>query len=123
MSKYGKELILDIHECDTGTFNRKDLEEYFKVLCNKIGMVRADLHFWDYEGEEFYKAKAPDHLSGTSAIQFIQTSNITIHCLDKLRKVFINVFSCKEFNTEDAVKFTATFFKGRIANKAIVERI
>lgn len=123
---YGQELILDIHECDARAFNRNDLEKYFKGLCVKIGMVRADLHFWDYEGYTGAirdKENAPDHLAGTSAVQFIQTSNITIHCLDKLGKVFINIFSCKDFNTDDAAKFTAIFFDGKIKKQTVVERI
>jgi len=95
MQMYGKELILDIHECNINMFTREKLCEFFEILCDKIDMERCDLYFWDYDDcPEEYK-KASDHLKGRSAIQFISTSNITVHTLDVLKKVFINIFSCK----------------------------
>jgi len=120
--KYGKELILDIHDCEGKTFNRDDIERYFIALCEKIKMTRADLHFWDYEGCEEERKIDPDHLVGTSAVQFIQTSNITIHCLDKLRKVFVNIFSCKDFNSREATEFTQKYFKGTIFKSTEIVR-
>ena len=88
MNGYGKELILDIHECDPTKFTRDSLTNFFEILCDKIDMVAEDLYFWDYEGyPEEYK-KDPDDIKGTSAIQFIRTSNITVHTLDVLQKVF-----------------------------------
>ena len=44
---------------------------------------------------------------GTSAVQFILTSTIVIHTLDLMNAVYVNVFSCKEFDTEKAAAFTA----------------
>lgn len=120
---YGKELILDLHECDVRNFNRIYLEMFFKSMCQLIYMTRADLHFWDYKGHEKEREVDPDHLVGTSAIQFIETSNITIHCLDKLGKVFINIFSCKDFDVDRAAQYTSVFFGGKIKKQTIVERI
>jgi len=111
---YGQELILDLYECNPLVFNRTDLKRFFKELCELIGMQREDLHFWDYTGYPKDKKAAPPHLKGTSAIQFIQTSNITIHTLDDLRKVFINLFSCQSFPSDVAVRFCANFFSGKI---------
>lgn len=97
---YGWELTLDMRDCDPSIFNRDQLGLFFKTLCEAIDMKREDLHFWDYEDDpEGYK-RAPIHLKGTSAVQFIQTSNITIHTLDDLRCVYLNVFSCKTFDPE-----------------------
>jgi len=124
---YGKELILDIHNCDKSIFkknNREFIEEYFKELCKLIDMEREDLHFWDYYAEsEFVYEREPDHLKGTSAIQFIRTSNITIHTLDTLRKVFINIFSCKDFDSIKAAKFTEQWFRGEIITCKDIERV
>lgn len=118
---YGKELILDIECGDPETFCRLVIEEFFIELCNKIDMDRADLHFWDYE-EVGGKEEAPDHLSGTSAIQFISTSNITIHTLDKLRSVYLNIFSCKDFDVPTVEDCALTFFGGRIRRSTTLER-
>lgn len=108
MIGYGKELILDLHGC---TLPRTyfELETYIRCLCSLIGMVEEDIHFWRYEDPEEYE-EAPDHLKGTSVVQFIRTSNITVHTLDALEKVFINIFSCKDFDTEVAATFSKAYF-------------
>lgn len=122
MKPYGKELILDLHNCDPSTFNRESIEGYFKALCEKIDMERCDLHFWDdLETPDDEKETEP-HLVGTSAIQFIKTSNITVHTLDILKKVFINIFSCKYFNEKEAMVFSAKWFGGDIASGEVIDR-
>ena len=63
------------------------------------------------------------HLKGTSAVQFILTSNIIIHTLDLLGNVYINIFSCKDFDPENAIKFSKNWFRGEIVNSHIIERI
>ena len=42
---YGKELILDLHECDPSKFNRKDLEQFCIELCELIDMNREEIHY------------------------------------------------------------------------------
>jgi len=123
MESYGKELILDIHNCDVSKFNRIDIERYIRVLCNDvIDMEREDLHWWDYEDDpEGYK-EAPSHLKGTSCVQFIKTSTIVIHSLVDLKKIFIDIFSCKDFDVEKAVSFTGGYFGGVVKNKTEVIR-
>ena len=107
---YGWELTLDMHNCDPSVFNRIQLELFFKTLCEKIDMKRADLHFWDYTDDPQGYARAAPHLKGTSAVQFIETSNVTIHCLDELRCVYLNIFSCKTFDPEDVKMLCMAWF-------------
>ena len=108
---YGKELILDLYGCDVNTFNRESIEEWLERLCKLIGMNREDLHFWDYQGvpkeDILYDQK---HLVGTSAVQFITTSDIVIHTLDLLGECYINIFSCKDFDSDRAAFFTKKWF-------------
>lgn len=119
---FGIELILDLHNCDVSRFTRHDITVYFIRLCKLIDMEREDLHFWDYEGNQKGYDDVPDHLKGRSAIQFIVTSNITIHTLDVLGKVFINVFSCKSFARKIVEEFSITYFGGTIENSRLIER-
>jgi len=124
MESYGKELILDLHNCDPTTFTRKSIKDYVNTLCREvIYMETEDLHFWDYDGDPDGYAEAPDHLKGISAVQFIKTSSIVIHTLDVLQKAFINIFSCKEFNVLEAVEFTKQWFDGKIYNSKEVVRV
>ncbi|KKL62202.1 hypothetical protein LCGC14_2187570 [marine sediment metagenome] len=121
---YGKELILDIHNCDVSKFNRKDIEAYLVELCDDIiDMERADIYWWDYEDEPEEYAKAPAHLKGISCVQFIMTSTIVIHSLEDLSKIFVDIFSCKDFDDAETAKFTADYFGGEIATEEAIERL
>ena len=119
---YGMELIIDLHDCDPTMFTREHLHDFFVELCQLLGMRRADLHFWDYDGFEDLKIAAPPHLRGTSAVQFISTSNITVHTLDDLRRVYINIFSCREFKVFDALAHTVEFFGAGWCGHRVHER-
>ncbi|HZW40404.1 MAG TPA: S-adenosylmethionine decarboxylase [Ignavibacteriaceae bacterium] len=122
MKSYGRELIIDLHNCDILTFNRKSIRKFFKLLCEVIDMKAEKLCWWDDHGlEPEYQQKEP-HTKGTTAVQFILTSNITIHTLDILKNVYINIFSCKDFDAEMAMKFSIDWFKGELVNSHIIER-
>ena len=123
MKSYGKELILDIHNCNVSKFNRTDIERYIRVLCNDvIDMEREDLHWWDFEDDIAAYHEAPSHLKGTSCVQFISTSTIVIHSLVDLKKIFINIFSCKDFDPEMATVFTEKYFGGKVETYEVITR-
>jgi S-adenosylmethionine/arginine decarboxylase-like enzyme len=119
---YGKELIIDLHNCDPSTFTRKSLKKYFKEICFKIEMERCKLCWWDDHGVPEDEKQTLAHTKGTTAIQFILTSNITIHTLDILKNVYVNIFSCKNFDEIAAEKFTKEWFKGEVVNSITIER-
>ena len=122
MESYGKELILDLHHCDSSTFNRKSIKKYFIEICDLIDMERCKLSWWDDHGVPDEEKQTKAHLKGTTAVQFILTSNIIIHTLDLLGAVYINIFSCKDFDSEITLKFTAKWFNGKIVSSHEIER-
>ena len=122
MKTYGKELILDLHSCDSSTFNRTSIRKFFKEMCDLIEMERCELYFWDDYEVPVEEQETEPHLKGTTAVQFITTSNIVIHTLDLLENVYINIFSCKDFETDAAAKFSADWFKGKIVSSQVIER-
>jgi len=122
MKPYGKELILDLHRCDPATFTRKNIKNYFRDLCKLIDMERCKLSWWDDYGLPPEECQIDPNLKGTTAIQFILTSNITIHTLDLLNNAYINIFSCKDFDADAAIKFSANWFNGEIVNSHVIER-
>jgi len=119
---YGYELILDLHGCNPGTFNRPSIEIFFEKLCKKIDMTQCDLHFWDDVGVAPDEQQTSPHTKGTSAVQFILTSTIVIHTLDLMGAVYINVFSCKEFTPDIVKQFSKEWFNGTIVNNHFIER-
>jgi len=122
MDDYRKELILDLVHCNPVLFTRKVIRVYFKKVCILIDMERGKLCWWDdlYTPEE--EKETEPHLVGTSAVQFIRTSNITIHTLDILKRVYINIFSCKDFDEKVAIAFSKDWFQGDIKSKKIIRR-
>ncbi len=120
---YGKELILDLHNCDPSTFTRKSIKKFFKQLCEKIDMVADTLYWWDDNDLAPELHQTEPHTKGTSAVQFILTSNITIHTLDILGNVYLNVFSCKDFDANLTIKFSEKWFKGKTVNSQVIDRI
>ena len=122
MDAYGKELILDLHNCSPTTFTREKIERYFIELCDLIDMERCDLHWWDDLHTPEDEKETEPHLVGTSAIQFIKTSNITIHTLDIMKRVYLNIFSCKDFDEHKASSFSAQWFRGEVVNSKAIER-
>ena len=119
---YGQELILDLHGCDDGTFTRKAIERYCDELCELIDMEQCDLHFWDDEGVPEEEKETNPKTKGTSAVQFILTSTIVIHTLDLMKAVYVNIFSCEEFDTDEAAKFTAKWFGSTDWTATVVTR-
>ena len=63
------------------------------------------------------------HTKGTSAVQFILTSNITIHTLDLLEAAYVNIFSCKKFDRKLAEKITTEWFVAKKYKTHFLERI
>ena len=121
LTTYGKELILDLHKCDPSTFTRASIEQYFEEICEVIDMERCELYWRDgYPDDE--KQTEP-RLKGTSAVQFILTSNITIHTLDLMKNVYLNIFSCKDFDHVVAKQFSEEWFKGKSVNEYIIDRV
>jgi S-adenosylmethionine/arginine decarboxylase-like enzyme len=122
LKAYGRELIIDMHQCNISRFDRKTIEAFFTEVCDRTDMEKCELFWWDdLESEEEEKQTDPQ-TTGTTAVQFILTSNITIHTLDKLGKVFINFFSCKDFNTQLVKSLALFYFGGTIVNELVIER-
>lgn len=119
---YGQELIIDMKGCVIARFNRDSLKQYFEQLCNLIEMERCELHFWDDEGVSEEEKQISPHTKGISAVQFILTSNITIHTLELLGEAYVNIFSCKFFDVDIALGFTKRWFGAKESNSTEVKR-
>jgi S-adenosylmethionine/arginine decarboxylase-like enzyme len=123
--QYGSELLIDLVECDPTTFTRESIDEFFTHACNVTRMVRVEVHFWD-EGR--FDPNLADHVAGISAVCFIETSNMTIHALDRLKQVYLNIFTCSDFKPDDVVElakewFGATYSTSRFLNRGGLEAL
>ena len=103
-SKYGMELILDIHDCDISKFTRKNLDSFFYGLCKLSKMTPVG------KPKYWHETSNIPHLRGYSGVQFIKTSDIIIHTLDITRDAYINFFSCKDFDVPKVIAFIVEHF-------------
>jgi S-adenosylmethionine decarboxylase len=108
---YGFELVMDLHDCDLEVMSsKKKLQEYVDKLCKVIDMKKYGKTNIPYFGlnESFTK--------GYSLVQLIETSSITGHFSEFWKTAYINVFTCKTFDKNAALKFTKEFFKAKKVN-------
>ena len=114
---FGYELILDLYDCDLEVMeSKKKLTEYVNKLCPLIKMEKYGRTLLEYFGIKKI------HTKGYSLLQFIETSSITGHFSEHWRIAYINIFSCKAFNSEVAKKFTKKFFKAAKMKSRFIKR-
>lgn len=119
---YGRELVLDLHGCDVALFKRRHIDKFFAELCNIIDMQKCEVHFWDDVGVPPEERQTLPHTKGTSAVCFILTSTIVVHTLDLLGAAYVNIFSCKAFDSDLAADFTSRWFNAKSCKKTVIER-
>ena len=122
-TNYGSELILDVHDCNAAKFTRRHIDSYFTELCEIIDMQRCDVHFWDDVGVPPEEQQTSPLTKGTSAVCFILTSTIVVHTLNLLGAVYVNIFSCKEFDPEEAAEFTKEWFEAGECRSTFIDRV
>ena len=118
---YGKELIIDLHECDVKYFNKMSLDKFFRELADLTNMELCERYWWTMDDCPPEWKDIP-HLNGISAVQFISTSNFTIHTLTDLKCVYLNIFTCKDFDVNAAVHFAREFFDGEVVTCETIVR-
>jgi len=114
---YGVELILDLYGCHEKTIrSRKKLLDFVDNLCSLIKMRKYG------KPSIFHFGLKKPHTAGYSLVQFIETSSITGHFSELWNSAYINIFSCKKFDTEKAANFTKKFFGARRMENRVILR-
>jgi len=105
---YGMEVILDLFDCDPEIIrSEKALKEFVTKLCKILKMVKYGETQTPHFGHD------EPHTAGYSLLQFIETSSITGHFSELWSSAYLNIFSCKMFDANQAIKFTVKFFKAK----------
>jgi len=112
---WGKLAVIDLYGCNEKYIKDKSkIKEFVIKLCKVIDMKRF--------GSARIKRFGEGRLGGYSVMQFIQTSSITIHFDEQENRAFIDIFSCKNFDSKVAEKFSKDFFKAEKSRKKILLR-
>ncbi len=114
---WGKSAHIDLSSCDHDRLTSAPLlEAFISEVISKIGMkAHGPCHI-----ERF---GSPDqNLEGYSAMQFIETSSITVHLDEIGNRAYIDIFSCKNFAEQDAFDFAKEYFVAKEGKLTVLER-
>jgi S-adenosylmethionine decarboxylase len=113
---YGQEAVLDLHDVPDKFFQLKEVRRFAENLCDEIGMIKGPIYTWGGEKQDLHVHPNKPKIDGISCVQFLHSSSITIHALDEINKVFINVFSCKPFDADGVKKFAEERLGGSLVS-------
>ncbi|MBI5352932.1 MAG: S-adenosylmethionine decarboxylase [Chloroflexi bacterium] len=113
---WGVSSNIDLYECDLALMQNADaIREFVKILCDRIKMRRYGETQVVFFGDE-------PRVQGFSMTQLIETSLISAHFADASRAIYLDVFSCAPYDSQDAAKFAADYFKAAHYNVNVVNR-
>jgi S-adenosylmethionine/arginine decarboxylase-like enzyme len=97
---------LDIYGCDPQIIRDTDKIRQFVIeLCKLIDMKRFGECMVVHFGED-------EHIAGYSMVQLIETSLISGHFANKTNAAYIDVFSCKPYDSQQVARFAKKYFHG-----------
>jgi len=116
---FGPHLTLDMYNCDEKAVESVKIN--FKVLDELpdcIGMHKiTEPQIMPYAGTDGSFDKG-----GISAFVLIAESHITIHTFKEQNHIFIDIFSCKDFDIEKAVAYLTDVYKPKKIEKKLFMR-
>ena len=113
---WGQHLILDCASCQLNAITDKTTISNFVVtLIERIGMTA-------YGSPQIELMLIGTENEGYSVLQMITTSNITAHFVNSTQDAYIDVFSCKEFDSSIAIHTVEEFFEPVSIKTTILNR-
>lgn len=119
MAYWGYHLVLDCAHCDPVAINDYDtIYNFVKTLVKDIDMVAY--------GEPQIVSFGSGNKAGYTLVQLIETSNICAHFvpddLEGGNAMYLDVFSCKEYDDEVVVDLVKKFFGARKVRASYLTR-
>ncbi len=106
MEEFGPHITIDLKGCPKEVLSNYDLHfDYLKKLPSLIDMTPiTQPYVFPYSG------LVPSD-KGITGIVIIAESHLSIHSFEEKGYSFIDIFSCKDFDTERAIQITLDMFK------------
>ena len=113
---WGVSTSIDLYNCDlTLMQDAEAIREFVKILCDRIQMRRYG------ETQVVFFGDDP-RVQGFSMTQLIETSLISAHFADASKAIYLDVFSCAPYDSEDAARFAMEYFKADNYTIHVTER-
>jgi S-adenosylmethionine decarboxylase len=114
---FGPHITLDLSGCNVDKL--KDLQLHFDLLNTlpeKIGMTKiTQPYVFPYSG------LVPED-KGITGIVIIAESHISVHSFEEKKYCFVDIFSCRSFDTDMAIEIILNIFEPMSHKINIVER-
>ena len=99
---YGRHVMVDATLCNERLLELDDINAFVAELVKRIDMVA----YGDIVSARFGGGIE----TGISAVQLIETSAISLHTNDEARDLYLDVFSCKDFQAGTVVDVVTEYF-------------
>lgn len=99
---WGYHLMLDCSGCSEDVKNPDTIKKFNDALVERIKMV-------PYGPPQIVRF-GEGHLAGITLMQLIETSNINCHFCDEPASMYLDVFSCKEYEIQTVIDSVKEFF-------------
>jgi S-adenosylmethionine decarboxylase len=117
MDYWGYHFILDCSGCDQEKMKDiKNVDHWIRSLVKDIDMQPIGEPRIEYTAAEF-----PDK-AGFTVVQVIVTSSIVAHFVDGLGQIYLDVFSCKEFDVATVKESMQHYFGYKKAREYFLTR-
>lgn len=114
---YGKELLLTLIDCDPAVLcSKQKITHFAKAMCKVIDMRPYGKPFVARFG------LGKDFTAGYSMVQLIETSSITGHFSELWNRVYLDIFSCKEYDEKKALNFAKKYFAAKKIRAKVIYR-
>ncbi len=118
---WGVETILDAENCDLQSISSiPNIQSFIDELCEKTKMKKmGNLHYERVPKDDYSVLKDID---GLSVCQFILTSSIVIHFCETSKSMYLNFFSCKEYDDKIIPELVKKYFSSTSMKHLVVPR-
>jgi S-adenosylmethionine/arginine decarboxylase-like enzyme len=115
---FGWSTRIDLYDCAEATLHcRESIQQFVSSLCDDVlGMARYGDTLIERFG--FHDVKA----AGFSFVQLIETSSIVGHISEVRHAVYVDIFSCRPFDVDVAVKHAIAHFGASSATAETIVR-
>ena len=112
---WGKHLILDAAKCSPKMIgDKRVIENFARTLVKRIDMVPY--------GEPQVVMFGSGSKKGYTLVQLIETSNITAHFVEENNSMYLDVFSCKDFDPSVVQEAVDEFFDAKRFKTTVILR-
>ena len=114
---FGPHLMLDLHKCDRDKLTNFDLiYQLLKDMPAKIGMTRIS------EPKLMWYKDKWAQTAGLTGFVILAESHVSIHTFPDDDFVFLDIFSCRNFDHEATKRYLIDFFESKSPKTHLVKR-